>query len=94
MGSFQYAHNTAGKHSATFMAKGYVDSRQDFRFPTKAVVGLNDLSQLGVCVSAEGGGAVRMRFTISADSCAAAQPTSFAHGITVLPEQDERCGSG
>ena len=55
----------------------------------------NDLSQSGVCLSAEGSGrAVRMRFTISADSRGAAQPTPFAHGITLLAEQDEHCGSG
>jgi len=28
------------------------------------------------------------------DNCGAAQPTPFAHGITVLPQQDEHCASG
>jgi hypothetical protein len=48
-------------------------------------------------MNAEGGeGTVWMRFTISADSCAATHPTSFAYGITitVLPEQDEHRESG
>ncbi len=30
--------------------------------------------------------------TFEQDDAGAARPTPFANGITVLPEQDERCG--